>query len=797
MNIQYSEDGKILLRAEDVEGKFSIPYSVEEICIFAFQDCKDLTYIEIPNSVKRIGYAAFRGCTGLSSIEIPNSVVEIEDWAFAGCENIESFDVPDSLTTIGKHVFDGCDKLSVFHVCDDNKAFITNNGVLYNIDITEIIAYPPNLNREQYSIPETVIRINECAFSQAKRLTRMLIPSSVKEIGEYAFEGCSSLYSIELPNSLSEIKQSTFQDCESLNSVNIPDSVIKICESAFSGCSNLRELYLGNHLEEIGDYAFQYCDKIDEVVLPNSLKHIGRFAFDIQKKVTITNKDLFIDDDGLGHNTWDVIVQIPVNNIYAMNCFKVLEKYDHIFPGLEERTLEQRLSGDNLGKYYFTRMDDYGSYYRDYNKPGLYSGDMECFIELYYEYFTSKPITKFVVDERVKYICNGAFIQRSGFYSLITTSDLKDLQLPDSLVAIGNNAFECCGITTIDLPQKLEYIGDFAFKESNLNGVFTIPKNVSHIGINPFAHTKICQIETKSSSFIVKESVLYTSDLKRLIYCFSPQSEINIPMGVETIDDFAFSHCIALKITLPPSVKEIGKSAFQGCYQLKDIILCNLNLIRESCFDGCQNLTSLNIPEPVSKIESFAFSGCRNLSKVTIPDSVTDIDSHAFCYCDSLKIIEISDKLLKFGNGAFTGCSGLSSFTVKNGNPNYCSVDGVLYNKSKTEVVAFPAGKKITDFIIPAFVCRISEYSFANCKRLTSVTIPTTVTEICRFAFAYCENLVEIHCHIKNLAEINIDKFAFEKCRLSKCVLYVPIGTGYSYRHHPIFSKCKEVIIEK
>lgn len=315
-----------------------------------------------------------------------------------------------------------------------------------------------------------------------------------------------------------------------------------------------------------------------------------------------------------------------------MMSSKKLVEYTHIFPGLEKRTLEERLSGDNLGKFYFTRMDDYGSYYRDYDKPGLYSGDMECFISLYYEYHSSKPITKFIVDERVKYICNGAFIKRSGFYSQITISDLKDIQLPDSLIAIGNNAFECCGFTSIALPKKLEYIGDFAFKGSNLNGLFIIPENVSHIGINPFVHTRISQIVTNTSNFIVKDNVLYTSDLKRLIHCFSSLSEINITVEVETIDDFAFSHCIAHKISLPPTVKTIGKSAFEDCYNLEDVSLSNMNLISDSCFHGCRNLSSFNIPETVSKIDSFAFGWCINLSKVIMSKSVKEINSYAFLF---------------------------------------------------------------------------------------------------------------------------------------------------------------------
>lgn len=57
-------------------------------------------------------------------------------------------------------------------------------------------------------------------------------------------------------------------------------------------------------------------------------------------------------------------------------------------------------------------------------------------------------------------------------------------------------------------------------------------------------------------------------------------------------------------------------------------------------------------------------------------------------------------------------------------------------------------------------------------------------------------SLQELHIHQERPEEIVIEEEAFDG--LNNCILYVPIGTGYAYRHHPAFEgKFKEVIIER
>ena len=186
----------------------------------------------------------------------------------------------------------------------------------------------------------------------------------------------------------------------------------------------------------------------------------------------------------------------------------------------------------------------------------------------------------------------------------------------------------------------------------------------------------------------------------------------------------------------------------------------------------------------------------------SIPDSVTSIGGRAFSGCRGLTSIEIPDSVTSIGDRAFSQCNSLTEINVSANNPNFTSENGVLYNKSKTEIISMPGGI-CGCFSIPDSVTSIGRHAFSGCSNLTSIEIPNSVTSIGSEPFLGCKGLTEVHCRIKKIKEVEIKSEvviisdAFDDCDLSKCVLYVPVGTGYAYRHHPIFSKFKEVVIEK
>ncbi len=146
----------------------------------------------------------------------------------------------------------------------------------------------------------------------------------------------------------------------------------------------------------------------------------------------------------------------------------------------------------------------------------------------------------------------------------------------------------------------------------------------------------------------------------------------------------------------------------------------------------------------VTSIGSSAFSSCNKLTSITISDGVTSIGSQAFQGCYNLTSITIGDGVTSIGDGALKSGSNLTTIEVGAGNPDYTDMDGVLFNKEKTALRIYPAGKTGDNYTIPDSVTSIGESAFWNCSSLMSITIPDGVTSIEEGVFDGCKSLTSI-----------------------------------------------------
>jgi hypothetical protein len=313
-------------------------------------------------------------------------------------------------------------------------------------------------------------------------------------------------------------------------------------------------------------------------------------------------------------------------------------------------------------------------------------------------------------------------------------------------------------------------------------------------------------------------------------------TSVVFPTTMTSFGQFAFGSCTGLTaITIPPSVISIGTNAFSVCNGTTTIsIPSSVTSIGDNAFNVCsgfisvdannQNYSSIDgvlfnktqtkliqcptskegsytIPSSVNSIGHESFNWCTKLNSVIISSSVLKIEQAAFAGCSGMNSIFIASSVTSIGQSAFLFCSGL--INVDTNNQNYSSIDGILFNKSKTSLIQCPVSKA-GDYTIPSSVVTIEIDAFANCTQLISVEIPFSVQTIDDAAFYGCSGLTSLSLP---LSVTSLGNNAFTSCNglnsltvarlvpmdLSKsvdvfsglpkttCKLYVPYGSSSLY----------------
>ena len=234
---------------------------------------------------------------------------------------------------------------------------------------------------------------------------------------------------------------------------------------------------------------------------------------------------------------------------------------------------------------------------------------------------------------------------------------------------------------------------------------------------------------------------------------------------------------------IPKSVTEIGGDAFQFCYGLEKFVVdsANPNFCSEDgvLFDknktallrypvGNQR-TSYTVPGSVTIICTHAFWGAYYLAGIDLPNGLTTIGDRVFLYCDSLESIEIPASVTSIGERQFECCHSLKTITVDSANPNFCSVNGVMFNKNKTVLMYYPVGNEQASYEVPVGVTSIGGFAFAGAWKLTAITLPDGLKSIDDWVFRFSHNITSI---VLPESLTNVGFNAFEKCNGLTTVYY-------------------------
>lgn len=579
-------------------------------------------------------------------------------------------------------------------------------------------------------------------FQDRAGITSVVIPSSVISIGSI-FSGCTSLAKITVSpdnKNYSSVDGVLFNKDMTIlirypegavdSSYVVPNSVVEIYSNAFIGCNSIKSITLSKGLKKIYDGTFANLTNLESVIVQEGVQHIGNKAFEncsSLKQISLPESLISIGSVYKGNP----------NDFSASEYFQ----YGRTFYGCT--SLEEVKIPDNV------EIIGYSTFYgcTSLSKVKLSKKLKEIAENTFYGCSSLKNI---IIPKGVLEIGYSAFenctslenielpdgltaigisvdhyFHTSGCYSFAGCTSLKEVVIPDSVTGIGSRAFSgCTSLSKVKLSNNLAIIDEGTFSGCTSLAEIVIPDSVT-------------KIRGKSDSEYFGGAFIGCTSL----------SKVKLSNNLTEIGIYTFLGCTSLaEIDMPDSVTEIDWSAFKDCTSLSKVKLSNnLTKIENRVFSGCTSLKEIAIPDGVTEIDYSAFSGCTSLQEITIPDSVTTVYDTAFSNCTSLESITIGSGVENLGNGWIDSCRRLANIIVSPENKTYSSVDGVLFNKDKSELLAYPIGNKRSSYTIPDGVTKIDQKAFYGCRYIETLTIPVSVAEIEASALGNCYDIRTIN----------------------------------------------------
>lgn len=610
---------------------------------------------------------------------------------------------------------------------------------------------PGDLNNELYTDGDFEYKVSNNVAEITDYLgndTDVVVPAEVggypvKMIGNSAFHRDDKIEKLTLSEGIAGLRSESIFQCHALRELHLPASLGASAEGSGSsvvsgltsmpiGCNQLAVVtvpesspYLcvkdGVLYDKAMTVLFFYPNaKTDEVfAIPDGVKTIGNSSFEYNSHI----KEVSMPDTVTYIGYWAFSNASFLKKINISTSCEHIGQYAFHGTALESLDFPASLKGISV---WGMRMNKLKAFSVDQNNPNYSADDGVLYNK----------------DKTMMIYCPAG---KEGDYII-----------PDSVLTINEEAIQDSHLTSITFPWQT------TIKQNNFSGFMESSTIYGYEGSMTENYAKSHNLSFVSLGKMPAEAEKeiasgtcgsnLTWSLKgngSLTICgtgvmewegMAPWSEdtlrdrirkVVVEEGVKNIADGAFQYCATLsQITLPSSITEIGVNAFYGCSQLTELI----------------------IPEHVTEIKEGAFGDCLALKEITVPASVERIASRAFS----------------------VGRGNLEAIKVDPDNPNYCSVDGVLFDKEMSILIQYPSGRKDACYKAPEGVQHIADCAFSHCIWLDSVVLPDSVVDIGDLAF-YQSTLDSI---ILGEGLVDIGRSAFHSCSSLKV-----IGIGGKVKH--------------
>ena len=580
--------------------------------------------ITIGDKITKIGNYAFVYCTGLTSIEIPDSVTSIGSSAFSGCTGITKLTMPGT-ATLGSSAF--------YNVTNVEEVIITGEGEMRNYT-TSTYTYTP-------------------WYQSRNKIQTITIGDGITRIGNYTFYYCSGLTSIE-----------------------IPESLITIGQYAFDYCSKLTEIYVDNEEKDVN---FEnYWDGQNSIIYVHYKNHMHNINIEVEEGLHIEEIDESIENNNIvcqGEYKFRIVDE---NNNVIKNKPVIMEKnlkIEKTMPWGQVQTKDlpsevKRLVPDENGVYTIEATDTTRNILL---KVGLVNGVVD-------EWTDSNGITWSYTFENkqargLKYISGdlsnidilevpekiNGFVVISLADEAFKGANLKGIDLPDSIINIGQSAFEnCTELETAVLPEGLQLISNSAFKGCTSLEQVELPEDLVAIGSECFSGctSLSMNLELKNKLRGIGEKAFYG--------CTSLTGELILPEGLVQIDKECFSGCTGItKVTILPYTQEVRQISLSSNSNSNSNASTNISVVES---------TDISIFDDLKGIHDIEING------VVVLEKEVKIGQGAFNGCTGLKVIDIQAALYNFdGNiisGVFSECTSLNKVYLPKGTTKITCTSG-------------------------------------------------------------------------------------------------------------------------